>query len=225
MKKGVVVWNLGQWKFHYEMIEITCYEPAIIISVARLIPSINDSRHPYKLSNLLFVTESLTFMAGVPNLPSLKILYKLWTPVVVSSVMPRIPGKNCGYFSWTKLVRSPPSSKIMFNGWPSGKTSVWSMHQRYSSSVSPFQANTRTPVAAIAAAAWSCVLKILHDDHWTWNIQQNRKKLDHKIEKKKFNWKYSKNSIYLNYSDAILSIRKKNCVRLSKMITNTFARW
>ena len=33
-------------------------------------------------------------------------------------------------------------------------------HQRYSSSVSPFQAKTGTPVAAMAAAAWSWVEKI-----------------------------------------------------------------
>ncbi len=37
------------------------------------------------------------------------------------------------------------------------------MHHQYSSSVSPFQANTGMPAAAIAAAAWSCVEKMLHD--------------------------------------------------------------
>ena len=37
-------------------------------------------------------------------------------------------------------------------------------YQRYSSSVSPFQAKTGIPLAAIAAAAWSCVEKMLHDD-------------------------------------------------------------
>ena len=35
------------------------------------------------------------------------------------------------------------------------------MHHQYSSSVSPFQAKTGTPAAAIAAAAWSCVEKML----------------------------------------------------------------
>lgn len=43
-----------------------------------------------------------------------------------------------------------------------------SMHQMYSSSVSPFQAYTGTPRLAIAAAAWSCVEKMLQLDHWTW---------------------------------------------------------
>ncbi|RNA36943.1 hypothetical protein BpHYR1_037039 [Brachionus plicatilis] len=79
-------------------------------------------------------------MAGILSLLSFNILYKLCTPVVVSSEMPLMPSKNCGYLSWTRLVKSPPSSRIMFNGWPSGKTRVCSMHHKYSSSVSPFQA-------------------------------------------------------------------------------------
>ena len=43
--------------------------PAIITSVARLIPSAKDSLQPYRLSNLLFVTESFTFIAGINNSP------------------------------------------------------------------------------------------------------------------------------------------------------------
>ena len=38
--------------------------PDIITSVALLIPSTKLSLHPYKLSNLDFVTESFTFIAG-----------------------------------------------------------------------------------------------------------------------------------------------------------------
>lgn len=52
------------------------------------------------------------------------------------------PFKSCGYLVWTRLVRSPPSSKIMLRGCPSLKYRVCSMHHKYSSSVSPFQANT-----------------------------------------------------------------------------------
>ena len=37
------------------------------------------------------------------------------------------------------------------------------MHCKYSSSVSPFQANTGMPDAAIAAAAWSCVENIFQE--------------------------------------------------------------
>ena len=41
------------------------------------------------------------------------------------------------------------------------------MHHQYSSNVSPFHANTGMPAAAIAAAAWSWVEKMLHDAHRT----------------------------------------------------------
>ena len=49
-----------------------------------------------------------------------------------------------------------------------GQLRTCSMHQTYSSSVSPFHAYTGTPVLAIAAAAKSCVEKMLQLDHWTW---------------------------------------------------------
>ena len=42
-----------------------------------------------------------------------------------------------------------------------GHDSARSVHHQYSSSVSPFQANTGMPAAAIAAAAWSWVEKML----------------------------------------------------------------
>ena len=44
-----------------------------------------------------------------------------------------------------------------------GPRRVCSMHHSYSSSVSPFQAKTGMPRAAIAAAAWSWVEKMLHE--------------------------------------------------------------
>ena len=61
------------------------------MSVARLIPSTNEWRQPYLLSNLLLVTESLTLMAGNSSDPSRSISYNRCTPVVVSSVTPIIP--------------------------------------------------------------------------------------------------------------------------------------
>ena len=72
---------------------------------------------------------------------------------------------------WTSSVASPPSSRIMF-GPPSGQVSACSVHHQYSSSVSPFQAKTGMPCGAsgvpsgptaTAAAAWSCVEKMLHE--------------------------------------------------------------
>ena len=58
----------------------------------------------------------------------------------------------------------------MFGPSPSGQRSTCSVHHQYSSSVSPFQANTGTPLGfsgvpvgptATAAAAWSWVEKML----------------------------------------------------------------
>src|SRR6202162_655398 len=74
----------------------------------------------------------------------------------------------------TSSVASPPSSRIMFGpvepSSPSGQCSTCSVHHQYSSSVSPFHATTGTTrgsstvpsgPTATAAAAWSCVEKML----------------------------------------------------------------
>ena len=71
---------------------------------------------------------------------------------------------------WTNSVASPPSSRIMLGPPSPGHSSACSVHHQYSSSVSPFQANTGTPrgsstvpsgPTATAAAAWSWVEKML----------------------------------------------------------------
>ena len=87
--------------------------------------------------------------------------------MVVSSLMPRTFSINCGYFSCISTVRSPPSSRIMLGCQPLGPVTVCSMHHQNSSSLMPFQAKTGMPAAAIAAAAWSWVEKMLHDDQRT----------------------------------------------------------
>src|SRR5678815_4481511 len=72
----------------------------------------------------------------------------------------------------TNSVASPPSSTISDGPLPSGHTSASTVHHQYSSSVSPFHANTGMPLGfsavpprptATAAAAWSWVEKMLHD--------------------------------------------------------------
>ena len=68
---------------------------------------------------------------------------------------------------WTTSVASPPSSRIMFGPSPSGQLSACSVHHQYSSSVSPFQANTGMPASAMAAAAWSWVEKMLQEHQRT----------------------------------------------------------
>src|SRR5207344_945640 len=50
----------------------------------------SDSRQPYRLSNLLFVTLSLTLIARNGSVPFALISFRRCTPVVVSSVTPII---------------------------------------------------------------------------------------------------------------------------------------
>ena len=50
---------------------------------------------------------------------------------------------------------------------PPGPVIVASIADQNSSSLMPFQANTGVPAAATAAAAWSCVEKMLQDDQRT----------------------------------------------------------
>src|SRR5215212_10113974 len=73
---------------------------------------------------------------------------------------------------WTSSVASPPSSRIMFGPDSPSQRRHCSVHHQYSSSVSPFQAKTGMPWGSsgvpfgpttIAAAAWSCVEKMLQD--------------------------------------------------------------
>ena len=93
------------------------------------------------------------------------IFFNAKTPVVVSSETPLIFFNMSLYSLCIKAVRSPPSSKIIFGFQSFFPSIVCFTHHQYSSSVSPFQAKTGIPVLAIAAAAWSCVENILHEDH------------------------------------------------------------
>src|SRR5918997_4737689 len=70
--------------------QTTATLPPISTSVARLRPSIRECRTPYLLSNFDLVTESLTLIAGNSSALARSISYSRWTPVVVSSVTPRM---------------------------------------------------------------------------------------------------------------------------------------
>mmetsp|Transcript_30050 Transcript_30050/g.64595 ORF Transcript_30050/g.64595 Transcript_30050/m.64595 type:complete len:239 (-) Transcript_30050:248-964(-) len=70
--------------------------------------------------------------------------------------------------SWSSRVESPPSSTIWSQPSPSGHVRALSVHHQYSSSVSPFQAKTlAVPARTQAAAAWSCVEKMLQEHQRT----------------------------------------------------------
>merc|ERR1719433_2572793 len=173
-------------------------------------PSGREWRHPYTLSNLDLVTQSLTLMAGNRSSPLAAISFSLRTPVVVSSLTPLIFAAILVYFvgsagmesfntckmhlnsglsvlagsgrdlSWaylasnslplcTNKVASPPSSTSWSQPSAPGTVIICSVHHQYSGSVSPFQAKTvAVPALAIPAAAWSCVLKMLHDAQRTF---------------------------------------------------------
>mmetsp|Transcript_15557 Transcript_15557/g.54045 ORF Transcript_15557/g.54045 Transcript_15557/m.54045 type:complete len:422 (+) Transcript_15557:392-1657(+) len=184
--------------------------PAIMTSVARMMPSGSEWRQPYRLSNFDFVTLSFTLIAVNSRVPSFSIWYRRCTPVVVSSETPTqreayldqrsvspassrrfrivstilnssfvvevgsgsVPSLAKAFSaltpSWMSSVMSPPSSTMMSGPMPlpssSGHAHAFSVHSQYSSSVSPFHANTAALFAcAIAAAAWSCVEKMLQE--------------------------------------------------------------
>ena len=59
-----------------------------MISVVRLRESMMDSLQLYRLSYLVLITLSFTFIAGAHNFPAWDIWYKRWTPVTLSSTMP-----------------------------------------------------------------------------------------------------------------------------------------
>mmetsp|Transcript_58611 Transcript_58611/g.154000 ORF Transcript_58611/g.154000 Transcript_58611/m.154000 type:complete len:374 (-) Transcript_58611:1671-2792(-) len=70
--------------------------------------------------------------------------------------------------SCSSSVASPPSSTIWSQPLPSGHMRALSVHHQYSSSVSPFQAKMfAEPLRTHAAAAWSCVEKMLHEHQRT----------------------------------------------------------
>merc|ERR1719331_3272575 len=68
--------------------------------------------------------------------------------------------------SCSSSVASPPSSTIWSMPEPSGHVRAFSVHHQYSSRVSPFHAKMlEVPARTHAAAAWSCVEKMLHEHH------------------------------------------------------------
>src|SRR3954462_11784704 len=93
-----------------------------------------------------------------------------YSPESLSSGCGTTPAASYSVPMWISIVASPPSSTMESGPLPSGQVSICSVHHQYSSSVSPFQANTETPCGfsgvpfgptTTAAAAWSCVEKML----------------------------------------------------------------
>merc|ERR1711988_545229 len=69
---------------------------------------------------------------------------------------------------WMSRVASPPSSTSWSQPSAPGTVIICSVHHQYSANVSPFHAKTvDVPALAMAAAAWSCVLKMLQEHQRT----------------------------------------------------------
>merc|ERR1719414_1946038 len=89
--------------------------PPIITSVARMIPSGSEWRHPYTLSNLDFVTQSFTLIAGNKSSPLEAISRNLCTPVVVSSLTPLHLAAMRVYFVLSAWIDSLSTCKTHLN--------------------------------------------------------------------------------------------------------------
>merc|ERR1719440_2039201 len=98
----------------------------------------------------MHLNSALSVLPGSGRLPSLAYLSSNSLPL------------------WIRRVASPPSSTSRSQPSLPGTVIICSVHHQYSARVSPFHAKTvAVPAFAIAAAAWSCVLKMLQEHHLT----------------------------------------------------------
>ena len=128
----------------------------------RLTPVVVSSETPFQPSTTVFQKPGRSFAT---RLSRFLITCSSWLPdgLLTKLSSPFSSSKPL----WISRVTSPPSSTTISGPrkppLPSGKLSASRVQSQYSSSVSPFQANTGVPVAAMAAAAWSWVEKMLQD--------------------------------------------------------------
>ncbi len=131
-------------------------EPASVIWYRRCTPVVVSSVTPLMASAMRCHTRSSSAWMRVSSLRMISNSSE--SAVDGSGTLPAFSNSTplC-----TTSVASPPSSRIMLGPPPSGQRSARSVQSQYSSSVSPFHAKTGMPAAAIAAAAWSWVEKML----------------------------------------------------------------
>merc|ERR1719261_1210042 len=141
--------------------------PLLAISFKRWTPVVVSSLTPLHAFAIL---EYLVLSCGMESFRSCKMHLNSALSVLLGSG--RDP--SLAYFSsyslplWIKRVASPPSSTRRSHPSSPGTVIICSVHHQYSGRVSPFQANTVAVSAfAMAAAAWSWVLKMLHEQMLT----------------------------------------------------------
>merc|ERR1719261_458267 len=141
--------------------------PLVAISFKRCTPVVVSSLTPWQAAAILV---NLVLSFGMLSFRSCRMHLNSALSVLLGS------GRlsSLAYFSsnslplWIKRVASPPSSTSWSHPSLPGTVIICSVHHQYSASVSPFHAKTvHVPRLAIAAAAWSCVLKMLQDAHRT----------------------------------------------------------
>merc|ERR1719399_1975058 len=141
--------------------------PLEAISFKRCTPVVVSSLTPLHLAAMRVY---LVLSAGMESFKSCRMhLYSGLSVLLGSGRLPSL-----AYFSsnslplWISRVASPPSSTSWSQPSLPGTVIICSVHHQYSARVSPFQANTvAVPALAMAAAAWSCVLKMLQEHHRT----------------------------------------------------------
>mmetsp|Transcript_44236 Transcript_44236/g.105331 ORF Transcript_44236/g.105331 Transcript_44236/m.105331 type:complete len:258 (+) Transcript_44236:586-1359(+) len=141
--------------------------PLAAISRRRCTPVVVSSLTPLHFAAMRVY---LVLSAGMESFSSCRM--HLYSALVVLAGSGRLP--SFAYFSSNSLplcisrVASPPSSTSWSQPSAPGTVIICSVHHQYSGKVSPFQANTvEVPALAMAAAAWSCVLKMLQEHQRT----------------------------------------------------------
>merc|ERR1719488_382633 len=141
--------------------------PFAAISLRRCTPVVVSSLTPLHLAAMRVY---FVLSAGMESFSNCKM--HLNSALVVLFGSGRLP--SLAYFSsnsfplWINKVASPPSSTSWSQPSFPGTVIICSVHHQYSGRVSPFHAKTvEVPALAMAAAAWSCVLKMLQEHQRT----------------------------------------------------------
>merc|ERR1719172_307455 len=141
--------------------------PLVAISFKRCTPVVVSSLTPWQAAAILV---NLVLSFGMLSLRSCRMHLNSALSVLAGSG--KLP--SLAYFCsnslplWIRRVASPPSSTNRSQPSLPGTVIICSVHHQYSARVSPFHAKTvAVPAFAMAAAAWSWVLKMLQEHHLT----------------------------------------------------------
>merc|ERR1719337_826443 len=141
--------------------------PLAAISFSLCTPVVVSSLTPLHFAAM---REYLVLSAGIESFNNCKMhLNSALSVLLGSGSEPSFANFSSNSFPlWIRRVASPPSSTSWSHPSTPGHVIICSVHHQYSGRVSPFQANTvAVPALAIAAAAWSCVLKMLQEHQRT----------------------------------------------------------